>query len=34
LREEQGFARFIHDNVEAITRKYAALAVSGEQAKV
>jgi len=34
LREEQGFAQFIHDNIEPITRKYAGLAVSGEKAKI
>jgi ferritin-like metal-binding protein YciE len=34
LREEQAMARFIHDNVEAITRKYASLAIAGEKAKI
>ena len=34
LREEQGFAQFIYDNIEPITRKYAGLAISGEKAKI
>jgi len=34
LREEEAMARFVYENIEAITRKYAALALAGEKAKI